>query len=391
MQLELKTRKLEVMERRKDGSGNVRMPIGCVATVDASRTAGGGNATFDLGAEAWQQVVANFPKRKRPVPVYFGHVADALRDTIPAAGFVESVSFDGSDLWAVIDMGPAAFDAVVNQRGYRSASVEMRRDAKTATEELTGWALFGLAITNDPALPVEYTVAASQAVLSDSASVRLTVGFDAPQKETGTMSDQLSMTALQADKIRLEAEVAQRDKAIEAMQKSGEAAAADKTALSNEINELRVKFAAISAEAGSATTRVKDLEKSLDATKAENVRLTAELKKVSDSQIGDQVTRIVRAAVSRGVDPAFFDGSEKDPVAWMTAKFASLDAFRSVAEAIPGHKGRVIAGNRKTEDFDNDGPSPQTAEALARLGINPKFAGVQSESDLRVLRSPGKE
>lgn len=205
------------------------------------------------------------------------------------------------------------------------------------------------------------------------------------------MSDQLSMTALQADKIRLEAEVAQRDKAIEAMQKSGEAAAADKTALSNEINELRVKFAAISAEAGSATTRVKDLEKSLDATKAENVRLTAELKKVSDSQIGDQVTRIVRAAVARGVDPAFFDGSEKDPVAWMSSRFASLDAFRTVAEAIPGHKGRVVAGSLRDNDDENNEPTQAEEARLLKLGIDPKYYRVNSESDLKALRSRQKE
>jgi len=386
MNIDLATRKLEVLERRKDGSGRVRMPIGCVATIDRALTHGGGADNLTLGKKEWGEVVANFPKRKKPVPVYFGHIDDGLRDTTPAAGFVESVDFDGTDLWGTIDLGPSAFDAVVNQRGYRSASVEIRRDAKTPTEELTGWALFGLAITNNPALPVEYSIAASQAVLADSASVRLTVEFEAPRKENGIMSEQLSLTALQADKIRLEAEVAQRDEAIKAMQKSGEAAAADKTALSTEINELRIKLASVSAASGAAETRVKDLEKSLDATKAENVRLTADLKKVSDSQVGAEVTRIVRAAVGRGVDPAFFDGSEKDPVAWMSAKFANLEAFKSVAEAIPGHKGRVISGTAPRQDEDNQ-ITEATRVALQSAGVDPKYFTVQNEHDLAALRA----
>lgn len=392
MQIELSVRRLEVLERRKDGSGRVRMPIGCVAKLDRSMTAGGGEGVLSLGKAEWEQVVANFKRRKKPVPVYFGHIEDAVRDTTPAAGFVEAVSFDGTDLWGDVDLGPSAFAAVVEQRGYRSASVEMRKDAKTPTEELGGWALFGLAITNNPALPVEYSIAATQAVLSESESVRLTVAFDAPQKENDSMSEQLSLTALQADKIRLEAEVAQRDKALEAAQKHGEATAADKVALSQEINELRVKFASISADAGAAQTRVKDLEKSLDATKAENVRLTSELKKVSDSQVGDQVKRIVLEATRRGVDPALFDGCESDPVAWLSSKFASLDAFKAFAGAIPGHKGRVISGNNQQVQFDDDNtPSEADAKRLAKLGINPKYFGVREESDLLALRNKAKE
>lgn len=205
------------------------------------------------------------------------------------------------------------------------------------------------------------------------------------------MSEQLSLTALQADKIRLEAEVAQRDETIKAMQKSGEAAAADKTALSTEINELRIKLASVSAASGAAETRVKDLEKSLDATKAENVRLTADLKKVSDSQVGAEVARIVNASVRRGVDPALFDGSDKDPVAWMSARFVNLDAFKTFAESIPGHKGRVVNTATERQDVDDNAPTLAEQARLAKLGVDPKYFSVNSESDLRLMRSRNKE
>lgn len=385
--MKLEALPLRVIETRDDGSGRVRMPIGCIATIDTTRTAGGGSGEITLGAGEWESVVRNFTKRRRPVPVYFGHIPDEYRQRTPASGFVESVSFDGEYLWALVDLNAAAFNSVVVERGFRSASVEIVRDATTPTESLPGWSLVGLALTNTPALPVEYAVAASTiAGLATSARLRLTVAFTPPQKE----QEMANQETLQADAIRLEGALLDSTKAQDALRAQLETANREKMSLAQQINATRTDMAKLELRASLAEGRNSELEKELDKSKADVLRLTESTRVLTESQNSERIKRIINTAVARGVNPSMFEGWKDEPCKWLSSRFVSVDAFETFCGALAGKKSASFStAAPPIADAGEHVLSPELKAILARNKIDPRYMAVRTAADLALIKKEG--
>lgn len=352
---------LRVVSDEGPRGGVVEIPIAVPSLVNLAATSGKGNGTLDVNAETFRQILGNFPKRQGPVPAYFGHVPKDQRSATPAAGFVQGVFLEGGALWARVDLGPHAFDAVVRQRGFRAASMEFAHSPASPVAQLSGWTLTGLAITNAPALDVEYAAEAADPEPShqdaDDAArrVRLTMPllFGAAQIEEQAMEQELktSLAAFEGRIAALEAAGKQQSAALDASEKARKAA------------EERV----VALEA-------RDKARDDAARKAEGARIVG----------------IVEAAVKDGrAESREFEGVEKDAVAWLEASpYKSADALDKalslrVAKAAPkGTSSGAPAKAEKTFELS----AAQRSE-LASAGLNPDEVAKAAAAELAALEA----
>ena len=82
-----------------------------------------------------------------------------------------------------------------------------------------------------------------------------------------------------------------------------------------------------------------------------------------------------------------FDGHDADPAAWLTANYASFEAFTSQVNALRGTSatpsGRPTkSGSPKDADKNGVSLSAEDTKRLERLGYDPKFVGITNAADL---------
>ncbi len=392
--VELAVGELRVIERRPDGSGIVEIPVATAAVIDLSRTKSSLRGMFDLGLGVFQEVVANFARRPGPKPVYFGHIPTQARQDTPAAGFVEAAFIEGGQLWNRVDLNAESFQKVVTQRGFRAASIEIDPDMTTPTGVVPGWSQGGLAITNSPATDVEFRVAASRDDDGDGATVATASYVPTPPDGGGKERPmEVTLSSLQAE-CNLLRTAAEADKArTTALAADLEQARGGLTRAVTERDEARVELAQLKLTSSEQIARQRALEAQVSTLTLERDASAKAAAKLEKAQTNAQVARIIRKAMTEGVDAAVFAGAEGNEGDWLSARFASLEAFEEFVGAMPKRKGATFTSQGKSVADDDDGLPASIAASLRERGINPAYATIRDSRDLAARRASikGKE
>ena len=374
---------VKILSRRDNGSGVVEIPLLPAVEIRNERTAGGGKGKTKISLEDLEQIVANFALFPGPVPIGVSPHAEYGDRGGFSPGFVNALSVRDGVLFGELDLVPALFSEI-ESGGWRGFSVELARNLKTATIELAGWALTGGILTNRPATDINFRIAASDAGTSEqqaSFSICLTAG---DLKEIDTMSE---------EKIAaLEAEVATKDETIKALRLHQDTAKGDTAGLETRLEEKNKDLATANlslsetkAKLGASENELARVNKAL--VKSEESRKGAEIKLEAEENrsLRDNVTKLAHKAIDRGVSAKHFEGMDEDPAAWFTKRYVSLEAFEQTIDALPTiSESAVTSGNKP--DANAAPVSKETADRLARLGLNPDFVGVESEDDVLALR-----
>lgn len=162
----LHTRIRIIAEHDGGRGGVIEMPIASesIGTI-LENTATQSEGTLDVDSGVFSEMVGNFERKPGPVPVYFGHEDRGRPETIryadtPAAAQILGIWMESNQLWGRIDLGPRAWDLLVEQRGFYSFSIEALQDPPFAQGVIPGWVLTGGVFTNSPAFDV--SIAASR-------------------------------------------------------------------------------------------------------------------------------------------------------------------------------------------------------------------------------------
>jgi hypothetical protein len=385
--LHLEVEQLRVVERRDNGSGVIEIPVAVPATLDLSKTASKRDKVFQMDVAVFEQVVQNFTRRPGPKPVYPGHISSASRRTTPAWGFIEAAWVENGKLWNRLDLNSEAFDAIVTRRGFRSASVEIDYDYEAPSGgALKGWSLGALAITNTPALDVQFV--AAEADTSETVVVSTGITFETAEgREKEKEMAEVTLEALQAEKIQLEAEVASKDakltqqaETIVAVKRAHDDVVGERDALRLEKAQLQVAM----NEKSSAATLLASQVETLTAERDSAVKRSATLEKAT---LSTKVRQLIASAIKNGVDAAYFEGAEGNEAAWLSQRFANVEALDKFVAALPKRKGAVaLSGNAPTDEDADVIPADMAAE-LRRRGLDPRFALVNDEDDLKAVKA----
>jgi phage shock protein A len=321
-----------VEDRSASGRGGiVEMPLAVETRgVRVGKTSGGGRGVLDLDASAFSEVVRNFDAKPGPIPVYFGHIPPGERHTTPAAGFVQSVWYEAPYLWGRVALGQQAWEAVVEQQGFRSFSVEIERDKATPTGDIKGWMLTGGAITNTPALDVEYVAASDDAERGET--VRLHMEADRMEFD---MSDQIK---------ELQAELKDKE---------------------SEIDALETKVNSLTAELGEYKRKAEDAESEKDRLESSNDKLSERLAAMGEQitalrhqQETAELTRRVEQAIEDCKDASFFEGfaEAEDKIAWAEAEFGGTKPLYKFIDKLPKVEPQTVSAGAAETD-DNEDPA----------------------------------
>ena len=369
-----------ILSRHPNGGGIVEIPLLPVAEIDGKFTAGGGGKV-QVTHEVLHEIVANFGSFPGPVPIGVSpHDGDGDRGGF-SLGFVNAVSVRGDALYGQLDLTPALFDQVA-QGGWRGFSVEMAHDLKTATATLSGWALTGGIFTNRPATNINFRIAASGEVETSETATHLT---RLTAKETEAMSDE-RIAALEADLLT-------EQETVKTLRATQDATKVDTTGLQTRLEEKGKDLATANLSLSEARAKLgasenelarvnSELAKSDEARKAAEIKLEAE----QTRSLADDVTKLAKDAIDRGVSAVLFEGLDEDPVVWFRKRYANLEAMKQFVAALPTVKESAVkSGNQPDE---NAAPvSKETAARLSRAGLNPKYAGITDENQLLDLRA----
>lgn len=375
----LEVDKMRVIEKRDDGSGVIEIPVAVEARLDLAKTKSQKAGEFVMGIDVFRQIAASFGARGGPKPVYAGHISSAARRTTPAWGFIEAAWVENGKLWNRVDLNAEAFDAIVTRRGFRSASIEIDLNHETPTGTVKGWSQGGLAITNTPALDVQYVAAEAGESQTMSVSTGALYGAEDRKMETVTLE------ALQADKIQLEAtvraneaKIREQGDALVSLQRKNDEIAQDRDAVRLELAQVRVSLTEKTSAVSLMSSQIDTLTAERDAAVKKSVTLEREASSKS-------VRSLILEATRNGVDSSYFEGSEGNEADWLRQRFASLDSFKQFVSALPKRKGAVTVNLGKSDDDTETIPSDRAA-ALRRSGLDPRYATVRTSDDLAALR-----
>jgi DNA repair exonuclease SbcCD ATPase subunit len=146
-------------------------------------------------------------------------------------------------------------------------------------------------------------------------------------------------------------------------------------ALRANIRDLREQFDTASRSASTLQTENVELAAKATSLKAQNrsldgqvVSLTSERNKLAEDLAdltrkadNETIDATVKSAIDAGVAPAQFDGYESDPTAWVSANFASVDAFVKQVDRMK----KSIAGDGVNLTATAAGKKPGQSEELA--------------------------
>lgn len=308
---------------REDGrGGTVEVPLAVVTHgVIAENTAGGGPGTYDVDTGYIDELVQNFARKPGPATIYWSHDPKPRRSKsgempLPAAGRILEVWREGEELWGRLDLGPRAWNAVVEERGFFAFSIEASLDLTTATGDIDGWTLTGGIFTNNPALNVNFSTAqrgdGDFPRADDSIALR-----GGGRKEEGNMAPTATLETLQADVTRLTAETKQKDDRAKALEA--------------ENAELKKKL-----DAAPAADKVVALEHRMTALEESNKSLKLENDSLKKQTLARDVAQIVDTAIRAGAPPAFFGEWQKDPIAFLETRFGGkVEALKASVDALP--------------------------------------------------------
>lgn len=383
--LAVKVAAVRVLGLSDAGDGTVELPILAVAdALDLSRAAGG-KGRISITPELLAELAANFERWPGPVPINVAPHREFAETAGAAPGFVEGLAVRGDELWARVWLCRDLMDEV-RQGLWRGFSVDMARDVKLPTVELQGWALWGGVFTNRPAAPVNFKYESDAAAsIVERACVRLSLLPARPEKET-RMSDEKA-PALAA----LEAQLNNKDEQIASLQAKLDTALADAATLREQIGggkDENVKLSAeLQASRANAVILKANLDKAneqLDVTSKALAETRAKLQSNVDTKLGEDVVRLIHAAIDRGVKPAMFDGHDHNPITWFKERFVSLESFQSFLDNLPATESKPVSSGKPADTAAH--LSADVKARLEALGIDPAYAAVTDASQLKRVK-----
>lgn len=389
-QVQLACGMLRVVERHADGSGVVDMPVAVPAMLDLSKTKSSMKGTFNLDSKVFDQIVANFALRPGPKPVYFDHIPAAARRTTPASGFVEHAWVEDGVLWNRVELNAQAFDAVVVQRGFRAASVEIDPDKQTATGTVRGWSQGGLAITNTPATNVEFRIAASADETVGGETIVVSTPFAATKKEDKGMD--VSLSTLQAENAILKAGKEESEAKAVRLTQDLETTRGVIQTLTTERDEARVEVAKLKVQLSEKSAQVVGLTSQVTVLTSERDTATKKAGELDKEKVSRDVRLAIKQAMEEGVDAALFSGSDGNEEGWLNERFKSFDAFESFLKGVPRRAGAInVSSKGPGSGIPQDLNVPaDVAATLRKMGLNPALALVSKESELAAVKAAVK-
>ncbi len=396
-----------VIERRDDGSALVEVPVITVTeALDLSKTAGGGEDTVAITAADLAEMASNFATWTKPVGVGFDGI-DGHQESRggPQSVFVNSVRVNGNALFAVLELDAFAADLVVNRKAYRAFSMEARRNPTTPTESFTGWVLTGGIFTNNPATDTQFRIAASESITADELGrsfVRFNVpddgqrGNDMP-KDTApdAGAKTVSLTFHESELAKKGDELTAQAQTIDSLKRAATGTGEEVKALTARVTEAETALATANTDRDTERAKANRLEIETKAQRKEITTLGTTLTEANqklqvqaDATTKTEVVKLVTDAVEAKVPPAFFEGYEADPVAWLNSNYASLDAFTSqvarLTAAVSG-KAVIVAPVKSGHDpaTDNSDDAALTDEermVLAKHGGD-TYLGVETAEE----------
>ena len=383
-----------VVERRADGSAVVEVPVIVVtAELDLSKTEGGGDKTVSFGAAELRQMADNFPSWPRPVGIGFSGI-DGHQDVRegPQMAFVNSVRFDGDSLVAQIELSPSGALLVVDDRAFRGFSMEADKNPVTPTGAFDGWVLTGGIFTNYPATDTQFRIAAEGEIESEATALAHgSFNFTAtvPAGKGEEMADDATTAHLEAAKK----EADEKLKLVKSEKAELQALNAKVLA---ENAQLKCDLSAAKSDATTRGSQAEGLKAKCDQLERENARLSAEVNRTKDETTAKEIMALMERGVECGL-AAYFEGCEKDPLNWFKAKgFSSVDTLSQFIESIPDGTSKAVAAAASAGKESADGDavkalSEEDEKVLAKLGLDPRYSGVESANDLIALREKKAE
>jgi hypothetical protein len=385
---------LKVLERREDGSGVVEAPVLSIGTLDL------GGQSLEITAATIDELVANFNQYPGPVPIGVSPHVEFEERSGPQPGFVDRLYLRDGQLWARMDLSAWLFASVTKDRAWRGFSVEMIRNLSHPSRKFEGWVLVGGVFTNRPASDVVFKVAAEA---DEAVGIYSRLQADASAQED-TMEDvkTVSLATHEAKLAEVRAEATEQKERAVAFEGQVTAIKADLKSATEKVANLETQLATVQSEKIVAASRATTLEAQVKRMQSEKgaleTRLTeaeASLKSQTEKETGSEVKRVILEAIDAGVAGALFDGYAADPVAWLNANYASLDAFKAAVDRIRTVGPRVnlnakpeksgAAEARKVADRADVELTPEEVETLKGAGVklDVSFAGVTTEAEAR--------
>jgi hypothetical protein len=362
---------VKVLERRENGSGVIEVPLLPATEIDLSRTASGGDGKASITVDHLNEIAANFAMFPGPVPIGVAPHVEDMSD--------RSVSVKGSTLFGVLDLTAGLF-AEIEAGGWRGFSVELAKNLKTATVGLTGWALTGGVFTNRPATDVHFKIAASgETEAADRASV-----FQRLQGEKESVMSDDRIASLEADLSTQKELVTSLRSQTDNMATESATLEASLTEAKKDLGAANIALSEAKAKLGALEDDAAHLRKQLSKEQQERREAEVKLEAEQNRALRDSVLELAQAAIDRGVSAKHFEGIEEDPAAWFNKRFVSLEAMTQFIEAMPTVKESAVRSGSKQSD-QNAALSQDTVERFARLGLDPKFARVADEDQLRAI------
>ena len=379
---------VKVIKRHPTGGGIISLPVLSTAEIDLARTAGGGEGTLAIDKADLEQMVRNFVGWDGPVGVNVAPHKTDYEASGPQPAFIEGLSVLGNDLWATMDLGKDLFDSVVERREWRGFSVDISYDHKKPTKAFEGWSVTRGVFTNNPAAPVNFKVAA------EAGKCTVTVPLqNAPTGEETTMATEEKTISLANHEAKVEG--------LQATINTHEETRKSLSARVDTAERIALDERSLAATAGVKQKEAEEaqghLEIKVRALEGRNEELTKQLAKLEKADLADKVLVIAkRNAAENRISPAFFQGVEDDPLAWLDTKKLSFEALESLVDSTPPQSAATATSSGKApEAKPTDAADAQLSEAdedrLRRIGLNPKYAGVSNEEQYLKLRLADKE
>ncbi len=392
----LEAHTITVIHKRDNGSGIIEIPIMATTT---------GEVDTSITVEMMAELVANFDAFP-VVPVGVSPHKEFDERGGFSLAFIESIELRGDELFGRVDLIAPLF-AEVELGGWRGFSVEIAHNLKTQAKDIPGWTLTGGVFTNRPAVDAHFKIAAEGRIGSEKTgtySSPLIQGAEMaePNATPAAKSGDERVISLELHETKLQAAA---DRTV--AQAAATAAAEGRLELANDDNK-RLRL-----EASNAETKASDAQQAKLEAEAKSNRLEAESRGLKtaneglkrsvtelETQIQDEINvnlsaRVLAvrdAAIEAGVPPRMFDGIDADPGTWMQGQFASVEAYEKHFTALSGVSRDLVtdpaqSGHDPSKGSGEHPVSDENAAKLKRMGLDVKFVGIRSESELLDLQA----
>ena len=367
---------LRILRTNPDSSGLVEMPILRAGTINRALTSGGGDGKLTITPDDLAQMAANFAAWPGPVPINVQPHRSWSDSSGKAPGFIEALEVRGDYLFAQLFLVSDLFREVAAGH-WRGFSVDIAKGIELPTASFETWAVWGGVFTNRPAADVHFRH--EQIAAEAAATVTCSLG----DTEKNMSEEKLAS---------LEAQLNVKDKEIEALQSELKSLRSARDSGKTETEKLEITMSRTAAENAALVAQIRaekatksELQETITSLSSDMERLRNELNQERNENLALAVRKTIEKALNRGVDAAIFEGSDKDPVKWMKSTFASFEAFAEHVNTIRGRK-NVSVSSGSVSDDGIESLSAHSIETLRKLGLDPKYATVSSESELAQLK-----